>query len=285
MNYLFLNLKRFDIPPQYGGVNRIAPIQEWGRYVIAKTQKRLMPYCKDGIFVQFFPEAHLLSAAEELCENSPIALGCQGVHRVDTAIGGNFGALTTHFPASAAAAMGCRWAMIGHYEERKDKADILAHAAPAPAEAVNRILNQEIQAAAKRGLKILYCIGETEQEQSCWKETLAVQLKQGLQKIDLKQVCIAYEPVWAIGPGKLPPDQSHIQMVVKYIKEYTGGVPVVYGGGLKADNAESIAAIPEVDGGLIALTRFGGEIGFYPDEYIAIVEKYLARRKNEAAPI
>ena len=57
--------------------------------------------------------------------------------------------------------------------------------------------------------------------------------------------------------------------------ERTGGLPVAYGGGLKADNAEMLASISEIDGGLIALTRFSGEIGFYPDEYLEIIRLYL----------
>ena len=52
---------------------------------------------------------------------------------------------------------------------------------------------------------------------------------------------------------------------------------MVYGGGLKVDNAEMLASIPEIDGGLIALTRFQGEIGFYPDEYIEIIRTYLGK--------
>jgi triosephosphate isomerase len=51
-------------------------------------------------------------------------------------------------------------------------------------------------------------------------------------------------------------------------------LPVVYGGGLKSDNAEMLASITEVDGGLIALTRFSGEIGFYPEEYLEIIKTY-----------
>ena len=52
---------------------------------------------------------------------------------------------------------------------------------------------------------------------------------------------------------------------------------MVYGGGLKVDNAPMLASIPEIDGGLIALTRFQGEIGFYPDEYLEIVRTYLGK--------
>ena len=60
-----------------------------------------------------------------------------------------------------------------------------------------------------------------------------------------------------------------------FANSVTGGIPVVYGGGLKSDNAEMLASIPEIDGGLIALTRFQGEIGFYPDEYLEIIKTYL----------
>ena len=52
---------------------------------------------------------------------------------------------------------------------------------------------------------------------------------------------------------------------------------VVYGGGLKKENAQMLAAIPEIDGGLIALTRFQGDIGFYPGEYLEILEEYLGK--------
>ena len=50
---------------------------------------------------------------------------------------------------------------------------------------------------------------------------------------------------------------------------------VVYGGGLKTDNARMLASIEAIDGGLIALTRFQGEIGFYPQEYLEIIRLYV----------
>ena len=52
---------------------------------------------------------------------------------------------------------------------------------------------------------------------------------------------------------------------------------IVYGGGLKKDNAEMLSSIEEIDGGLIALTRFSGEIGFYPSEYLEIIQTYLGK--------
>ena len=64
-------------------------------------------------------------------------------------------------------------------------------------------------------------------------------------------------------------------MIGTYIKEITDGCDVVYGGGLKVDNAEMLASVPVMDGGLIALTRFQGEIGFYPEEYLEIIKTYM----------
>ena len=276
MKYIFLNLKRFDVPPQYGGVNRLAPVEGWGRAIVESTQQALRQYDPAEVqFVQYFPEAHLLSAGAALCENSPVQLGCQGVYRADTAVGGNFGAFTTNRPASIAKAMGCGWVLVGHCEERADKNGVLAEAGVTDTAAVNRLLNQEIRAAVAQGLKVLYCIGEKSEEQERWQEVLGEQLDVGLAGVDKAQVAIAYEPIWSIGPGKTPADAPYIAKVARLVKSVVTGVDVVYGGGLKADNAKMLAGIEEIDGGLIALTRFSGEIGFYPEEYAQIVDLYL----------
>lgn len=278
MKHIFLNLKRFDIPPELGGVNRIAPIEKWGKYIISETQERLRQYDPREVeFVQYFPEAHLLGALSARTTDSPIQVGCQGVYRMNTAVGGNFGAFTTNRPAGAMKAMGVTAAIIGHCEERNDKAGILAEAGVTDTGAVNRILNPEIRLAVESGMRVLYCIGEKSEEQERWQEVLREQLEVGLNGVDKSKVVIGYEPVWSIGPGKTPAGKPYITQIAKFIKEVTGGLDVVYGGGLKTDNAEMLASIPEIDGGLIALTRFQGEIGFYPDEYLEIIRTYLGK--------
>lgn len=151
-----------------------------------------------------------------------------------------------------------------------------AGAAPEDVErAVNRVLAREVIAAQAAGLKVLFCMGERSEEVERWEEVLTAQVTEGLEGADFANVRIAYEPVWSIGPGKTPADAPYIQKVARLVKSVVPGVDVVYGGGLKADNAEMLAGIPEIDGGLIALTRFSGEIGFYPDEYAQIVDLYL----------
>lgn len=278
MKHIFLNLKRFDITPDFGGVNRIAPIAEWGGHIVKHTQDALKKYsAKEVEFVQYFPEAHLLSAVSARSADSPVKVGCQGVFRGDTAVGGNFGAFTTNRPAAAAVALGCHGAIIGHCEERNDLAGIFAEAGVTDTAAINRILNQEVKQAATRGLKVLYCIGEKSEELDQWQDVLGQQLEVGLDGVDTKDVVIAYEPVWSIGPGKTPAGRDYIEKIARFVKERTGGLDVVYGGGLKTENAEMLASIPEIDGGLIALTRFTGEIGFYPDEYLEIIRTYLGK--------
>lgn len=281
MKHIYLNLKRFDIPREYGGVNSIAPIRQWGSYIVSGVQEELKQYQDADVdFTVFFPEAHLIPAVEALCLNSPLQVGCQGVYREDTEIGGRFGAFTASRTANAVKAIGCSAAVIGHYEERTDKAGILGEAGIVDPKAVNRLMNKEIRQALRSGLKVLYCVGETALEQSCWQEVLREQLETGLEGVDTSLVTIAYEPIWAIGPGKTPPDAAYITKIGSYIKEVTGGMDVVYGGGLKTDNARMLADIPVMDGGLIALTRFSGQIGFYPDEYLEIVRAYLDKTES-----
>ena len=276
MKHIYLNLKRFDVPVEYGGVNRLAPVQSWGAAVVEGAQEALRRYDSAQVeFVQYLPEAHLLGAAAARTPDSPVQLGSQGVYRMNTAVGGNFGAFTTNRPASIVKAMGCTSTLIGHCEERNDKKGILAEAGVTDMSAVNRLLNQEIRCAQEAGLTVLYCIGETSEEQERWESVLGQQLDVGLEGVDRSQVVIGYEPVWSIGPGKTPAGKEYITKIARFVKERTRGMDVVYGGGLKADNAAMLASIAEIDGGLIALTRFTGEIGFYPEEYLEIIRLYL----------
>ena len=281
MKHLYLNLKRFDVPVELGGVNRLAPLDRWAHTIVTQTQEGLRPLAGDAEFVQFFPEMHLLQAVSARQEDSPVQIGAQGAYRVDTAVGGNFGAFTTNRPANILAAAGCSHVLIGHCEEREDKAGILREAGVTDPAAVNRILNQEIRRAVDAGLKVLYCIGEKSEEQERWQEVLGEQLSVGLAGVDQSRVVIGYEPVWSIGPGKTPADADYITKIARFVKQATGGMDVVYGGGLKKENAAMLAQIPEIDGGLIALPRFQGEIGFYPEEYLEIIRIYLGKEQKQ----
>ena len=79
MKHLYLNLKRFDVPVEYGGVNRVAPVKDWGAFIVSSTQDALAKYDQNEVeFAQFFPEAHLLGAVGAKKPGSPVKVGCQG---------------------------------------------------------------------------------------------------------------------------------------------------------------------------------------------------------------
>ena len=147
MKHIFLNLKRFDVPVELGGVNRIAALNEWGSYIVKNTQEALKKYDSEKVeFVQYFPEAHLLNAVAARCEDSPVKVGCQSVYRMNTAVGGNFGAFTTNRPVSAMKAMDVNYTIIGHCEERNDKVGILAEAGVNPDTRVKDLTEADVAA-------------------------------------------------------------------------------------------------------------------------------------------
>ena len=275
MKHLCLNLKRFDVPVSLGGVNRLSAAEDWAETIISGTQKELEKYRGEARFPMYFPEAHLIPAVKAVEQNGVIEVGCQSVYRQDVKLGGNFGAFTTNRPAAAMKALGVSSTIVGHCEERADKLGILNEAGISDTAAVNRLLNQEMKCALQQGMSVTYCIGEKAEEREHWEQVLTEQLTVGLEGLDTTNIIIAYEPIWAIGPGKTPPDADVIAPIARLIKKTTGGMPVIYGGGLKKDNAEMLASIPEIDGGLIALTRFQGDFGFYPDEYLEIIRIYM----------
>lgn len=291
MKYIFLNLKRFDIERNLGGVNSLVSPLEWGSYIAEELEEGLGFLAKKDSFSLdeyefpvFFPEAHLIPANQALMakiSSSSLArlkLGCQSIYSQDVEVGGNFGAFTSLRTANAMKQLHCQWVIIGHSEERRAKANVMTLAGATPDKIISvqhELLNKEILCAQRAGLKVLYCIGESAEDLPRRGEVLERQLKEGLAGVDTSKVVLGYEPLWAIGPGKTPPTAEQIAQVTRDIKSMCS-CPVVYGGGLKKDNAQAIGSIKELDGGLIALTRFAGEIGFYPQEYLEIVSTYIA---------
>jgi triosephosphate isomerase len=286
MFQVFVNLKRFDVPKELGGVCPSEDPGDWIGDVIRRTRSLGLDGADDLNLTYLLPEALILPALDAAKGAGPhLALGCQGVYREDVAPGGNFGAFTSNLPAAAAVNLGCSWAMVGHSEERKDKLGVLQAAGLADSaqglKSVDTLIGQEVGCAIKAGLKVLLCVGETADQRGVIRDVLDGQLSIGLEhaRTQTDDVVIGYEPIWAIGPGKTPPQAEEIGQIATLVKEITTArfgvaLPVVYGGGLKEENASGIAAEESVDGGLVALTRFTGEIGFDPDGLAGIIQKY-----------
>jgi len=308
MKQIFVNLKRFDVPRKLGGVCPMENPLAWIESVMDRSVELGLGAHRDLSLVYLLPEG-LAGAAIRRLAQAPaekkrmLEIGCQGVHWDDVRPGKNFGAFTTSVPAAAAANLGCRWAIVGHSEERRAKVQIMAAYEPAvssdaaarsrAAAAVDQLVRDEVQCALAAGLKVLMCVGESAEErgdgpfetqQPRIETVLRGQVLRGLQsskaEVQAGKVVIGYEPIWAIGPGKVPPGKEYIAFVSAYIKgvvrEAMGSdIAVVYGGGLKEENAGMIAGIETIGGGLVALTRFTGEIGFDVQELQQIVGKYL----------
>ena len=109
---------------------------------------------------------------------------------------------------------------------------------------------------------------------------LGDQLSIGLTGVDKSRWSSPMSPSGPSGRARPPADKPYIEKIARFVKEQTGGLDVVYGGGLRLDNAAMLASIADIDGGLIALTRFSGEIGFYPDEYLGSFALLRALRRN-----
>lgn len=308
MKRIFINLKRFETPKAMGGICPVDNPVEWIRGVI-RDSATLGLGGMDGVRVGYMlPEALLAPAVEELAKHPAaregIGVGSQGVYRDDIAPGGNFGAFSANRPAAAIAALGCSWTMNGHSEERRDKLGMLGLLDPARADepafreraalAVERMLNEQNKRALERGLNVLFCVGETAEQKGDGgpaeyeprvRAVIRTQLEEGLKgTAELakgRDIVVGYEPIWAIGPGKTPPGPEYIAFISAYIKdacrELFGFAPdVVYGGGLKEENAGTIASVSTIDGGLVALTKFTPPIGFDVGSLKRIIEAYVA---------
>lgn len=306
---ILINLKRFDIPRELGGICPFSKPQEWIESVIEENIRCRLGNTKNLHVTYLLPEALILSAANKLKtfpdeETVGIDIGCEGVFREDIKKGGNFGAFTTNLPATAAKNLGCAWAIIGHSEERADKLGLIEYFEPKVKKdlklrihargIVDNIINKEILCALGAGLNVLVCVGETLEErgvgefieqklriESVLRSQLMLSLKDVKNKFNGKKVIIGYEPIWAIGPGKMPPGKEYISFVSQFIKETVKNELhfepiVVYGGGLKEQNAGMLARIDTVDGGLVALTKFTGQIGFSVRGLRGIIDHYLA---------
>ncbi len=310
----FVNLKRFDIPRALGGICPYDNPVQWIRSVAEELVALGVGQTDDYSLVFLLPESLVVPFSEALrntpeTETRALSYGVQGVFREDVAKSGNFGAFTSNLPASAAVALGSSWAMVGHSEERLDKSQTLSRlverlagsaagnggsdAEAATAAIVNELVAEEAVAAARVGMNVLVCVGETADERGEGPlENVADRVRAVLDR-QLEplsdawtrvepgvRLTIGYEPRWAIGPGKTPPDAEYIGFVGDHIRatleRSLGLAPfVVYGGGLKRENAAQIAGIASVEGGLIALTNFTGEIGFTPDGLAEIISAYF----------
>jgi len=125
----------------------------------------------------------------------------------------------------------------------------------------NEIINKKVKTALQTGLKVIFCLGEKQEERNSGnaKTVIETQLREGLANItivELGNLVVAYEPVWAIGTGNTAsPEQAEeihifLRQLIKdlYNEETAGNLRIIYGGSVNAENATDILKMPNIDG-------------------------------------
>ena len=161
------------------------------------------------------------------------------------------GAFTGEVSAAMLVEAGANGVVLGHSERREYNAE------------TDRALQQKVPAALEAGLHPILCVGESEEERERGEteRKLRHQVREGLERVPperLADVTIAYEPIWAIGTGKVATPEI-AQEAIGFIRALVGDrspdaatrVRILYGGSVKPDNAAEILAQPDVDGALV----------------------------------
>ena len=190
------------------------------------------------------PPFTLLMSAKKAIKGSKLMLGAQDCHFDEK------GAHTGDVSPQMLKDIGCQYVLVGHSERRTDHNES------------NELVAKKAEAAINAGLKVIICIGETEEERDAGK-TLKVCTDQIMGSVPnnstAQNTVIAYEPVWAIGPGKTP-TAAEVQDVHAAIRKVVSKklgranankMRILYGGSMKPSNAKELLALPDVDGGLI----------------------------------
>jgi len=177
------------------------------------------------------------------------------------------GSYTGEISARMLKDLGCDFVIIGHSERRRYFKE------------TDKIVNKKVTLALEAKLKVILCIGETEQEKNKgdFSKVIESQIKKGLKKVPrtkLNQILIAYEPIWAIGSGKSckPVEVQITSLLVRkiltkiYSREKAEKVPVLYGGSVNQDNALDYLREGTVKGLLI------GGASLRPKEFVRIVK-------------
>jgi triosephosphate isomerase len=208
--------------------------------------KNLLKNEKPNCDVIVCPPFTSLSEASKLVSGSQIKLGAQNMHFEEN------GAFTGEISASMLNSVGCEYVIIGHSERRH----IFGES--------DEVINKKIKKALAAGLKPIFCVGELleERENGTTNDVVKRQVLRGLDGIsaeDMKNIIVAYEPVWAIGTGKTasPAQAQEVHEFIRDLIEITYSLEVAndlviqYGGSVKPDNAKELISQKDIDGALV----------------------------------
>ncbi len=200
----------------------------------------------DDVDVAICAPAVNLYAMNEVVEGSNVDLGAENMYWRDS------GAYTGELSPAMVKSVGCKYVIVGHSERREIFGEN------------DELLNLKLKAAIDNDLTPILCIGETleERESGVLFEKIKFQLAAGLSGVQaeaVKDMVLAYEPIWAIGTGKTAtPEQA--EEIIKFIRqtiasmydaETAQSIRIQYGGSVKPHNVKEIMAQPNIDGALV----------------------------------
>ena len=216
---------------------------------------------KDNCDIIFCAPYVTIAAAMEAAKGSNIVIGAENVHFAAK------GAYTGEVSAGMLKAIGVDTVIIGHSERRQYFGE------------TDETVNLRTKAALAAGLRVILCMGEVKEQRvsGITNEVCAMQIKldlAGVSAEDMKNIVIAYEPVWAIGTGlTATPEQAEETcgvirdvLVELYGAEVAEATTIQYGGSMNEKNAAELLAKPNVDGGLI------GGASLVAEKFTAIVD-------------
>jgi len=212
--------------------------------LLRQLRARLAPFSRVKIAV--CPPFTILHQAAVILKDTRVTLGAQNLHWEET------GAYTGEISPSMLRAAGCSYVIIGHSERRQYFSE------------TNENIQRKIKAAISHNLSPIVCVGETlsQREAGVMKDVVREHIREALRGMDeeaLREVIIAYEPVWAIGTGKTA-TPSQAQEMHLFIREtlsdmfdlpLSDSILILYGGSVKPENARDLLGQPDIDGALV----------------------------------
>jgi len=235
-------------------------IANWKMFGALKTLnslKKVISYSnnnkKNKFNIIYCPPTTLIRPLFKKLKKSSIDVGAQNCHESKS-----YASLTGQINSGMLKDVGAKYVILGHSENRQTGED-------------NILINKKIKSSLKSGLKVILCIGETlkEKKNNKTNKVLNSQIKDCLSGIkNYSNVIIAYEPVWAIGTGKIP-KLDDLKNNILYIKKKfkKKSIKVLYGGSVNGKNINDLKKISLIDGFLI-----GGE-SRDPNKFIDIIKK------------
>ncbi len=204
--------------------------------------------------IVLIPPSASLYPCHNILNGTNIALGAQNMYWEEE------GAFTGEISPLMLIDCGCRYCIIGHSERRAYFGE------------TDETVNKKIKSALKHGLIPICCIGESLQQREAGETFKVVEAQakadfDGLDSAQMKQVVIAYEPIWAIGTGRTAtPEQAND--VHAFIRKTLAGlfdqaladqVRIQYGGSVKPGNCDALMSQPDIDGALVGGASLKGE--------------------------